>query len=178
MILFFCQKHPINGLGRFLDFSNYAHLVVRVCHMIVECWFSAVNQSGWMRSSWPLFCHCGSRNSDSKSRAESMDEIDSRNIIANNSEGGGRTKRRIVEVAQEGESHSSGASKKQRKKACVVTTTEGTANTPDHSEWFCGQCGLLESHDDSDLILCDGPCLRSFHIGCLDDQVIIYAHIL
>ena len=25
----------------------------------------------------------------------------------------------------------------------------------------------MEALDDSDLVLCDGPCLRSFHIGCL-----------
>lgn len=37
----------------------------------------------------------------------------------------------------------------------------------DNNEWVCSICEFLESPDDSDLLLCDGPCLRSFHIGCL-----------
>ena len=37
----------------------------------------------------------------------------------------------------------------------------------DNNEWVCSICEFLEAPDDSDLLLCDGPCLRSFHIGCL-----------
>lgn len=40
-------------------------------------------------------------------------------------------------------------------------------SVPDRNEWICAICDQLEAFDDSDLILCDGPCLRSFHIGCL-----------
>lgn len=40
-------------------------------------------------------------------------------------------------------------------------------SAPDRNEWICAVCDQLEAFDDSNLILCDGPCLRSFHIGCL-----------
>lgn len=40
-------------------------------------------------------------------------------------------------------------------------------SVPDRNEWICAICDQLEAFDDSNLILCDGPCLRSFHIGCL-----------
>ena len=40
----------------------------------------------------------------------------------------------------------------------------------DNNEWICGHCGFLKSEDGTDLVLCDGPCLRSFHLGCLDAQ--------
>ena len=29
-------------------------------------------------------------------------------------------------------------------------------------------CGFLNALDGSDLVLCDGPCLSSYHLGCLD----------
>ena len=38
----------------------------------------------------------------------------------------------------------------------------------DKNEWVCGTCGFLDSEDGTDLVLCDGPCLGSFHLGCLD----------
>lgn len=38
----------------------------------------------------------------------------------------------------------------------------------DRNEWICGICKLYENNDDSDLILCDGPCMRSYHIACLN----------
>ena len=38
----------------------------------------------------------------------------------------------------------------------------------DKNEWVCGKCGFLNAEDGSDLVLCDGPCLGSFHLGCLD----------
>ena len=37
----------------------------------------------------------------------------------------------------------------------------------DDNDWLCGICGMLESNDGSDLLMCDGPCRRSFHYGCL-----------
>jgi hypothetical protein len=27
---------------------------------------------------------------------------------------------------------------------------------------------MMEANDGTDLLLCDGPCLRSFHLGCLE----------
>lgn len=38
----------------------------------------------------------------------------------------------------------------------------------DRSEWICSLCGQLEARDGSVLLLCDGACLRSFHVGCLN----------
>jgi hypothetical protein len=43
-----------------------------------------------------------------------------------------------------------------------------TEEQEDHNDWICGVCCLSEAFDGSDLMLCDGPCLRSFHIGCLE----------
>jgi hypothetical protein len=37
----------------------------------------------------------------------------------------------------------------------------------DDNEWVCSICSQLRSSDGSDLLLCDGECLRSFHAGCL-----------
>ena len=35
------------------------------------------------------------------------------------------------------------------------------------NEFLCGVCGEAEAEDKSDFVLCDGPCLRSFHETCL-----------
>ena len=35
-------------------------------------------------------------------------------------------------------------------------------------DWVCSICHQLEATDDSDLILCDGLCKRSFHLLCLN----------
>ena len=40
----------------------------------------------------------------------------------------------------------------------------------DKNDWVCSICSFLESEDGSSLILCDGPCKRSFHLGCLDKK--------
>ena len=41
----------------------------------------------------------------------------------------------------------------------------------DFNEWFCSICFNLDALDNSDLILCDGPCKKSFHLGCLNMTV-------
>lgn len=38
---------------------------------------------------------------------------------------------------------------------------------PDKNDWICGICHSFESGDGTELVLCDGPCMRSFHLGCL-----------
>lgn len=45
-------------------------------------------------------------------------------------------------------------------------TTKLEPQQDDH-DWLCDICDLLESADGSDLVLCDGPCKKSFHRGCL-----------
>ena len=37
----------------------------------------------------------------------------------------------------------------------------------DDNEWICAVCDQLKSVDGTDLLLCDGGCLRSFHTGCI-----------
>lgn len=49
----------------------------------------------------------------------------------------------------------------------TVAGEEGGGDVKDKNEWFCAICWHLEAPDGSDLMLCDGPCLRSYHIGCL-----------
>lgn len=37
----------------------------------------------------------------------------------------------------------------------------------DEADWVCTECGHTEAPDDSDLLLCEGGCKRSFHLHCL-----------
>jgi hypothetical protein len=41
----------------------------------------------------------------------------------------------------------------------------------DLNDWICSVCMCLESSTGSKLLLCDGPCLRSFHVDCLSEKV-------
>ncbi|CAN0091057.1 unnamed protein product [Scytosiphon promiscuus] len=42
----------------------------------------------------------------------------------------------------------------------------GAANSPD--DWICATCSQLDTPCMSDMVTCDGPCLRSFHVVCLE----------
>lgn len=53
------------------------------------------------------------------------------------------------------------------KKRMFVDPATGEAVEEDDNDWFCTECSLMESRDGSDLLLCDGPCLRSWHHCCL-----------
>lgn len=44
----------------------------------------------------------------------------------------------------------------------------------DKNDWLCSVCGQMEAADGSDLLLCDGPCLRSFHYECLGLTAVIH----
>ena len=37
----------------------------------------------------------------------------------------------------------------------------------DHNDWVCTVCNMLEAPRGTDLLMCDGPCHRSFHYECL-----------
>jgi hypothetical protein len=37
----------------------------------------------------------------------------------------------------------------------------------EEADWICAECGDMEASDDSDLLLCEGGCKRSFHLLCL-----------
>jgi hypothetical protein len=54
--------------------------------------------------------------------------------------------------------------KKMRQKA--KKSMEG-GDKADHNDFICATCNLFEASDRSDLILCDGPCLQSWHLGCM-----------
>jgi hypothetical protein len=53
--------------------------------------------------------------------------------------------------------------KKKREKAFA-----GREYGTDNNEFLCAICGMLNG--TGDLILCDGPCLRSYHAGCVDEK--------
>ena len=65
-----------------------------------------------------------------------------------------------------------------------VERKKKTKNVPDRNEWICSVCNSFEDHNDSDLILCDGLCMRSYHIGCLNlsvednTQVLTYQYVI
>lgn len=37
----------------------------------------------------------------------------------------------------------------------------------DNNEWVCGVCQSFAGGEVDHLVLCDGPCLRSFHLRCV-----------
>jgi hypothetical protein len=52
--------------------------------------------------------------------------------------------------------------------------TKGTSQKPkkvknlvEEADWICTECGDMEAPDESDLLLCEGGCKRSFHLLCL-----------
>jgi hypothetical protein len=40
-------------------------------------------------------------------------------------------------------------------------------NLVEEADWICTECGDMEAPDESDLLLCEGGCKRSFHLLCL-----------
>ena len=45
----------------------------------------------------------------------------------------------------------------------------------DKNDWVCSICRHMETADESDLVLCDGACMRSFHLSCLSSQGVLAA---
>lgn len=41
----------------------------------------------------------------------------------------------------------------------------------DETHIFCARCRGRDSHDDNDIILCDGPCNRAYHECCLSPRI-------
>jgi hypothetical protein len=90
----------------------------------------------------------------------------------------------VVGVVQSNSKDAKNNGKKQKFKSGTdaVTKHEGygvcEGEEDDNNDWICSVCYLSEAFDGSDLMLCDGPCLRSFHIGCLGQSkslvIIIY----
>lgn len=60
------------------------------------------------------------------------------------------------------------APEKQTKRERAIYILDGQEVDPDDKNAFlCSSCNQLEADDHTDLILCDGPCLQSWHIGCM-----------
>jgi hypothetical protein len=57
-------------------------------------------------------------------------------------------------------------------KAKKPRSNKGVDRDVDDHDWLCYVCNLLESVDGSDLVLCDGPCRKSVHQGCLKEASI------
>lgn len=53
----------------------------------------------------------------------------------------------------------------QKKKRTLAKRT-----IKDHNDWNCTNCGMLEAVNGSDLVMCDGPCKRSFHQECMSSE--------
>ena len=47
---------------------------------------------------------------------------------------------------------------------------ERETDVEDNNDFLCSICEQLEADDHSDLILCDGPCLKSWHLGCMGSK--------
>lgn len=61
--------------------------------------------------------------------------------------------------------------KKSDSKSSQKKTQDDNDGDEDHNDWACTVCNMIETMDNDILVLCDGPCLRSFHHGCLDAAV-------
>lgn len=57
--------------------------------------------------------------------------------------------------------------KKKRKRGKDGEEREEDDPDADDNDWVCGMCGMLEHQDGSAMVLCDGACMRSFHLSCL-----------
>eukprot|EP00752_Nemacystus_decipiens_P018016 g16149.t1 len=65
-----------------------------------------------------------------------------------------------------GEGGQGGSKVKKRPTRGFVVEGGGAASSAD--DWICATCGQFDTPCMSDMITCDGPCLRSFHTVCLD----------
>jgi hypothetical protein len=54
-----------------------------------------------------------------------------------------------------------------KKKKAEPNAAEGEKGA-DFNDWKCTICNMLEADQNTELILCDGPCLRSYHKECLE----------
>ncbi|CBJ25830.1 conserved unknown protein [Ectocarpus siliculosus] len=58
------------------------------------------------------------------------------------------------------------AGKKRTNRKASAVEGGGAVNSAD--DWICAMCSQLDTPCMSDMVTCDGPCLRSFHVVCLD----------
>jgi hypothetical protein len=85
--------------------------------------------------------------------------------VAGSSTSSSHNKRKKGDSAEATEDNDDGS---KRRKSDVSIAADGREyGSADKNDWFCKVCGLLEAKDGTELVLCDGPCLSSFHQGCL-----------
>lgn len=48
-----------------------------------------------------------------------------------------------------------------------INDNEIDEQVEDNNDWICGICDQLEEPTGTELVLCDGACMQSFHYGCL-----------
>lgn len=87
--------------------------------------------------------------------------------------GGRRSRRSSLNVDQSENIKGMGASKK---KDGHIKTERKHAKLSNEdkvkfSEWICCKCGQLEDEFGSELVVCDGICLRTFHSNCLQETI-------
>ena len=54
------------------------------------------------------------------------------------------------------------------KKKETILELDGRECNTDDNEFLCFECGYLEHPELSEMVLCDGPCLRTAHYACLN----------
>ena len=54
------------------------------------------------------------------------------------------------------------------KKKETILELDGRECNTDDNEFLCYECGFLEHPELSEMVLCDGPCLRTAHYLCLN----------
>lgn len=64
--------------------------------------------------------------------------------------------------------------KSKNKKKNRTTKGKKRAKKERPNDWQCSYCGMIQSLGGSDLIMCDGPCLKSYHAECLMKMRIDY----
>jgi len=57
--------------------------------------------------------------------------------------------------------------KKEIKTLKKKKTADEEEQVSDHNDWICDICHMIEAPKGTELVLCDGPCRRSFHLECL-----------
>jgi hypothetical protein len=85
-----------------------------------------------------------------------------------------REKQREINAADtEYDEHGNPIKKRKReltvKEKAALAAAERAENgeEEDDNDWVCGECGMLEHPTGNAMLLCDGACMRSFHLPCL-----------
>jgi hypothetical protein len=89
---------------------------------------------------------------------ESLAEVEAKCEVEEVVEGASSSRRRSLKRVSEPDEPAVAQSVKKTKRG---------KQEKDNNDWVCSVCSMLEAPQGSDLLLCDGPCRRSFHAECL-----------